>query len=445
MDRRPKALGGDLVNFFLIISIILFSFANYADDKPLKLERRFSLSSGYFDTVFNSNEGLVNFPLSGIQAYSMLFDVVEKNFSKHGAIKLLTVTAELPVSYWLAHSFFMPFHEFGHARSYAASGAKYSFGTQGYGRQISGLNFWTLSAMRILIPPFGFPGQGMAWARSEGNGSISSSLEQFWGPSGYGIIRSASGLNNQMFLAKRIADNIYNKNGHMIYLQHYIGSKISAFIYTYMDKNVQIGQDSKSDIGAILNGYAQKGYNIRPGDLKLQSLLSLASGTTFSLLRAYYDYFAHDNKIARPAQVYGFRIPDINSYINANGLSLEIDTGYRVSPSLSAGLSYEFIWKGDFEHQLTPKVRFDLALLAPVINELWLGADLVIGRGLGGSFNAEYAPFALDTNNFWSRFSYSAGTNVYNAYTLFGERNITSLTNNKTVALSADVAVHLRY
>lgn len=434
---------------YFISVVILWAAIGSALDAPSDLERRFTLSSGYIETYFNSNEGLVQFPLSSIQAYSKLFDTVVANFSDHWGVKLATITLELPISFWLAHSLFVPFHEFGHARAMAATGGSYSYGSFGYGTDFSNLtSFWSLSLLRLITPPFGFPGTGIGY--TDGNtGVISPALVQFWKKNGYSIIESAAGLNNQMLLAKRIADTIYKRNGHMTYFQHYLGNKIAGFVYATLDQDLNKSNDplanGRSDPGAVLSGYAAKGYDITHRDLKIQSLVSLVSGTMFSLLRAYYDYFAHNSAVARPAEFFGIRIPDINSYINARGLSYEIESDYRISSALFVGLAYEFIWKGEFAQQFTPRARYNLASFLPVLHELWLNADLVIGNGVGGSLNVDYAPFAIDDGNFWKRFAYFADLNVYNAYTLYGERNIVSLTNGKTVAPEVIFGVHLRY
>jgi hypothetical protein len=435
------------------VAIILLSCSMISFAENTELERRLTLSSGYVETYFNSNEGLVHFPLSVMQGYSKLFDVVADNFKDHWGQRLAVALLELPVSYWLAHSLFIPFHEFGHARAMAATGGNYRYGTVLYGRRINNIsNFWSLSALRLITPPFGVPGSGIAFTAGRirvPDADIDSS-QAYVGMEATNVTMSGAGLNNQMLLAKKIATTIYERNGHITGLAHYIANKISGFMYANLDQDNNPNNDplvnGSSDPGSILRSYGKLGYNVTHRDLKILSLASLVSGTTAAFFRGYYDYVRHNDPVVRPLEFFGLRVPDINGYINAQGLSFEIDTDYRITPYLTAGLAYEFIWKGQFTQNFTPKARYNLAQALPVLNEFWLNADVVIGKsGAGGSFGADYAPFKLDDDSFWSRLAYSANLHVYNAKTLYGERNILSVVGGKTVATEVVAAVHMRY
>lgn len=153
-----------MAKFLLAMCITLFTATAFADDSESKLERRFTVSSGYVEKIFNSNEGLVHFPLSTIQAYSKLFDVVSDSFKDHWGIRLATVIVEAPVAFWFAGAIATPFHEFGHARPVSAVGGTYRYGTVAYGHEFKGVtNYWSLSALRIITPPMFFPGSGGAY------------------------------------------------------------------------------------------------------------------------------------------------------------------------------------------------------------------------------------------------------------------------------------------
>lgn len=417
-----------------LIIALFFSHLLFAQSKN-QSDRRFVFSSGYFASYFNSNEGLVYFPLSIMQSYSKLFDKATTNFSHRTGTKLAIAALELPVSYWLSNSLFIPFHEFGHARYSQALGKSVKYGSFSYGIHFEELDsFWSLSMLRFLTPPHGFPGGGIAYASGilPSNASVDQEL-----------ILTASGLNNQTFLAKKIGNLVYEHDGHFTYLQQYIGNKISGFVYTllYSDTNTT----SDSDIAKILSSYKNKNYNITHTDLELQSLLSLVSGTTFALMRGYYNYFSNNSTVVKPAEIYGLRVPDINSYINSNGLSLELESDFRFSPFLSIGLAYEFIWKGEFDQQLTPRVRYNLAQIAPQLNEMWIDANIVLGKGVGGSIKADYSPWTIKEHDFLTRLGFFADMTVYNANNLYGERNIVSLKNNNTIATELILGTYIRY
>jgi hypothetical protein len=407
-------------------------------------KRSLTLSSSYAERFFNSNEGLVEFPISVIEAYGALFDVATPSFTNAWYSRLFTSLLELPISYWLAVSLFVPFHEFGHARAFKAFGYDYSYGSHGCGQNFNLSNYWTLSLIRLITPPFGFPGSGHASTRPLGNPHIPQALRDYWTDAGAQIISSAGGLNNQSLLAKKIAQEIYTGHGHITQLQHYIGNKFSPFIYSKIDQNL-MSHVGSSDISHILEGYKQKNYGITHGDIELQSWLSLLSATTISLFKGYADYYINKDTKVYPLEFFGIRMPDLNSYINSHGLSFEILTGYRLNNDLFFDLAYEFIWKGDNIHQVTPAAYFNLASVAPVLNQFWINADLVISKNLGGKLALSYMPFDLTNANFWQRFSYFLNGNFYNGFNLYGERNINSLGPTRTYSFDIFAGVKLNY
>jgi hypothetical protein len=332
----------------------------------------------------------------------------------------------------------------------AANDTKYNFTSYGLGSSMTVSNYWGLSLMRLVTPPFGFPGSGIASANSLTpiQNLLTPALNSYYGTNGLDIIFSAGGLNNQMLLAKKVSDLVYDNNGHITYFQHYLGNKIAGYVYSQMDQNANPGDDpifsNNSDIKGILAGYTAKGYGVTHSDLEQQSLISLISGTTYSFLRGYYNYVAAGNSMVTSAEVYGFRVPDINAYINARGLSYEFVTGYRFDPNLRLDLAYERVWKGDANQQLTPKLYFQLASIYPKLNDLWISADVVIGGGLGGSLEAKWTPNIYSPVEFSKRLSYFARFIVYNAYTLYGERNTPSF-SDKDISPELIAGLSYRY
>lgn len=428
--------------FFVFIAFALSLSANdFAAPK-----RSFTLSSGYLETVFNSNEALVDFSLSAIEGYGALFDVATNSINNTWWSRLIIALVELPVSYWVGHAIFIPYHEFGHARAFSAFGQDYTYGTSGYGKTLGGIpNFWLLTLCRLITPPFFFPGSGYAFTSRQGTASqLNSSLDAHWGRNGTYIVGTASGLNNQMLMSKRIADRIYQGHGHITHLFHYLGGKLAGWGYSFMDRRAAFAA-GEGDVRHLINDFNEKGYGISNSHFELQSLLSLVSGTSYAILKGYYDYVAHGDANVYPAELFGVRLPDINSYINARGLSFEVLSGYRVSEKLFFDLAYEFIWKGESAHQVTPSAHFDLAAVAPSVTSLWVNANVVIGKGVGGGISSEWAPFGEGYQNFWQRFSYFADLTLYNGFNLYGERNITSLRDGRTLSFSGFGGLRLNY
>ncbi|USN51274.1 MAG: hypothetical protein H6731_02385 [Myxococcales bacterium] len=435
-----------MYSLILIISGLLCSSIGNAQDYS-NPQRSFTFSTAYAEKIFNSNEGLVDFPISALESYGALFDVATSSINKSWGARLLIATLELPLSYWFTFSLAIPFHEFGHARAAYAFGQNYSYRTQAFGKTVSAIpNYWLLGLARLITPPFFFPGTGSAWTSHQGAPRVNSKLSEYWGIGSTTIITSAAGLNNQSLFAKKIAHGIYSQRGHISQTLHYFMNKVSGFVYSLLDRrhNALLSVGS-SDISAVIKGYQNKGYSITHGDIELQSLLSLISGTSYALLKGYYDYIAHGDARVSSPELFNVRIPDINSYINAKGLSLEFVSGYRFSDSLFFDVAYELIWKGEPVHQLTPMVRFDVASLNPSLNSLWLCADIVIAKGVGGSVSADWEPFNDRHTSFWRRFSYFAALYFHNGYSLYGERNISALFKENTSNFSGFAGLRLNY
>lgn len=435
--------------FFLALCFFAVTTTSHAESE---LKRSLTLSSAYVETFFNSNEGLVAAPLSVMQASSKLFDVATDNFRDHVGKRLINFVVQIPFSYWLASALLIPFHEFGHARAMHALGFKYRYGSVSYGHHFKGLsNYWTLSGIRLITPPSPFAAQGLAYTATDGTSSdISSKLfNQKGGETGFQMMMYAGGINNQMFLAKAISTTIYENNGHPTYAASYVWNKFHGFLYTALDeKNNERAGDrisTRGDPTLIVNTYRERGIGVTYGHLKALSLLSLISGTTASLLYGQIRYLAFGDDVVRPFEIFGVRVPELNAYVNADGLSFEVETDYRINTSLTAGLSYEFIWFGKNVHEVTPRIRYDLASAVPELNEMWLKASLVVGKGIGASLRADYAPFDLDTSNFWSRFSYFVDARLFHGSTLYGERNIVSLARANIMAIDGALGLQLRY
>lgn len=213
----------------MIVASIFLAHGLWAQDE---LSRNFSLNTGYAERFFNSNEALVEAPLSAIEAYTKLFDVTTAGFRDHWGKRLVNILVDIPVNSWLANALSLPFHEFGHARAFHALGLPYTYGTVAYGLHISKLtSFWSLSALRLLSPPWPLPGYGYAYTATTGTVvHMNEGLYHAKGASdGLTIIVTGAGINNQMLLAKSIATTFYEHNGHPLYLTHYVTNKILAF------------------------------------------------------------------------------------------------------------------------------------------------------------------------------------------------------------------------
>lgn len=446
-DKAPRryASSGLIVAGLCLLTLTFPIFANASPD----LKRSFVLSSGYAERVFNSNEELVRFPLSVMQLWSLAPDAVNDVFDNSLASRISVGILEVPFSYWLTYALLVPFHEFGHARAFAAMDQGYFYTSSGIANAETS-SFWLLSLIRLGTPPALVPGAGGAATVPIGNQFVFSRSLWEWigGDPGLSAIIAGAGLNNQMLLGKKIAATVQEKNGHVTYLQHYVINKAYAALYASADEiSIANGRPREgSDIAILLDAYAAKGYNISISDIKLNSLLSLASGTTFSFLRGYYNYFVHGSPVVEPAEVYGVRIPDINSYINSRGLSLEFVSGYRVAEWLRFDVAYEVVTRGDSTNQLTVAGHYDLAHSAPVLRRLRMSPEIVceLHGAFGGSLELEWGPYTQKSSAVLENISAYVRGALLNGRTLYGERNMPSMIN-RNVAFDFGFGIAYNY
>ena len=99
--------------------------------------------------------------------------------------------------------------------------------------------------------------------------------------------------------------------------------------------------------------------------------------------------------------------------------------------------------KGDAFHQVTPGISLQLASFFPSVEDLWVSADLVISKGVGGSLSALWNP-TLPPDSLFHHFSYFTKWILYNGFTLYGERNMPSF-ENKNTAFDLILGVNLKY
>lgn len=432
------------IGFFLAaLPVICLNAPIYEPPK-----RQATLSTAYAERMVNSNEGLADFPLTIIDAYGSLFDKATHSINGHLGARLATALVELPtLSYWLGFALFVPYHEFGHSRANNAFGNASKYGISFYGKRINGIpNYWVLSTIRLFTPPMFYPGYGGAFTNRIIKKPVhNTELNKYYGKGGESIVISASGLNNQSYLAKRIASNVYADRGHITQFFHQVGNKLAGAGYVLSARRGGAKQLGGGDVGHLVSRYIDKSLDISLRHIALQSYLSIFSGTTYAFLRGYYNYIAHGDARVYPAEVLGIRIPDINSYINARGLSLEFVSGYRWSKNLYFDFAYEFIWKGEKAHQATPSVHYNLATLWPKANSLWAHWDMVLAKGIGTNLSIEWMPYQQEDPTFWQRFSYFADAYLYNGLSLYGERNITAINPNSVLGFSAFLGARLNH
>ena len=403
---------------------------------PPKPDRKFSLSSGYLDQEFHSNDGISQFPLSMLDGYGYLFDKITGSWASTPGKRALSFLISFPAADWIGSALTLGFHEFGHARAVTALGGTYYYSVPFY-NQTNISNFWELSFWLLHTPPPDISGE-VPFTNYTGGLQLPSGTTSYYGQNGADIMVAAAGINNSTFLSNRMAQSIYWSGGHVANWQTYYWAKLDGMFYALFVDPTRAG----NDINAVVTDYQAKGYSITSGTIAKQYALGLLSGTSLSFFKGIYDYIAHGDSVVHTLEWKGIRFPEFSSYMNARGLSFEVSTGYRVSDSIVTDLSYEWITVGDFTQQLTPRLTFELASLVPSLNSLWLTLEAFIGTGTGGSVEANWRP-SKRSEGLLESLSYDLKWTTFNRYTLYGERNSPNIQNgDNTSQLIASVQFH---
>ena len=114
----------------------------------------------------------------------------------------------------------------------------------------------------------------------------------------------------------------------------------------------------------------------------------------------------------------GIRLPEIENYLLARGLSYKITSGYRVNESLDFPISIEFVTKGKKGAEISLGAHYKMQHLG----HLELSGYVLLGQKLAGGVKA-YKPLG-------ERFFVEGVVESIHFKSFYGERNIPSLKNS---------------
>lgn len=239
------------------------------------------------------------------------------------------------------------------------------------------------------------------------------------------VIMYASGLNNNVSMTQRVEDDIWFHQGqHHQITSNYAFDKLSIFFQTvYM--SVMYGKNDKpsdhADYQCILNtwkNHFQLDYS--ECDLQLYSVLSyFLSSQSYMNMYQMYKTLETGSNIVLPAEINGFRIPNIGLYLTTLGPTYNIRSGYRFQYDLFLICSIEFLLnKNQKQIDSTLGVRKQF----PQLGNMYIHAETTFNsKAIGGTF---FLGGEITNTLMWE-----SGVTVHNANTFLGERNIPSLLN----------------
>lgn len=246
-------------------------------------------------------------------------------------------------------------------------------------------------------------------------------LQQDWN-----IVRLAAGFNDQSDYAREIQNKAYWHEAHYLDGANYL--RVRSFlpllgIVSALQKTVQVTPlTEQSDNLTLLEAeYAAKNIDLSSGKVAMLSILGTLCSSSFyrSFKHVNWEYYDQGNQFFRAYEWKGIRIPDVVPYLNTNGISYHLTTGYRVSPTLAIPLTleYQLVGKSQFEASIGIMKRFPQ----------WLNLDvqasiLLSSEGVAGNTSLSIAP--------WGSACVDLGFAYYNTNTLEGKRRALSLQHN---------------
>lgn len=430
-----------------------------AKEAPRKIERTISFSSGYLKFA-NSNKALSGFAQEMRQGVDCLFDHVAEGDWGTRNREWLVLLNMIPSYYtWTVLGFM--YHELGHfARSKAEGGNPFFYDErkrdepdpqkardEGYTNPFSytlqrmvypipkgvtytgvhlnknviiyrGLSSAEKDILDTLIDTMGsqdaysfLVGAADGFAQGATPAQVETARKVLRNVKELDFISSAAGVNNSMRYAGDMSDGVQRGNGHIASFMDYFMAKVDTLIYPVDESR------SGNDMTAIRDNYKDRGIKIVPRDYKIGSAVAaFCSASTWAYIWGYMDFFETGNTVVPKPELYGVRLPDIESYIMFQGLTYKVKTGYNVDDTFSIPVAVEFFSKGPgkgAEWTLGAEKSFE------DFYDMTLMGSITFGRALGWEF-AVRQPIA-------DQFFVEASVGHMRYKGFHGQRNISSL------------------
>ncbi len=220
----------------------------------------------------------------------------------------------------------------------------------------------------------------------------------------------ANGLNNETYFAAQLADyNYTNGRGHVLDIPTYLTTKLSVQNYVKAEESGLF--TGGGDITHLQDYYRKRHQlNLSNEALKTYSMLAfLLSAQTWSYYGAIFDYMWNDQLTFPMSSINGWRLPELDFYLNAQGPSYQVRSNYDLSDSLSFPFAIEYVFLGNRTVEYT--VGANMKWTDHVVTR----TECRIGGGLGLTQRLTYF--------ITQKLTLSGGWVHYNGHNLFGARH----------------------
>jgi hypothetical protein len=242
------------------------------------------------------------------------------------------------------------------------------------------------------------------------------------------VVRLSAGYNDQSDRARELQQKSYWEEAHYMDAAHYLRARwfvpVLGFVTT-LQRDAHTHQPTEQDTNLVLLEHAYAAQNIELSTSKIAALSALSilcSGSFYKSFRhSHWEYYDQGTQFYKAYEWYGFRIPDVIPYLNANGYSYHVTTGYRISPNVAIPVCFEFQFVGE----KTVEGSTGIMLRFPSWLNLDVQANILISQeGVGGDLKASVTP--------WGSVCVETGVAYHNSKTLEGKRHILSFKNGET-------------
>jgi hypothetical protein len=390
--------------FGIVFCLVINSYALETNEKINSLvdfmkKDTVSFSNAYFEG-FYTNKQLANFNLELLRASDRFLDIRKD--------ALFQIVAFSPLVYFNLQAG-VALHEVGHGLRVKSYGIDFMFmkdmdDYNGFHKDENYFNFLINSLFNTKR------------AACCLDANQSQDLKNYFEKSGktneiynFDIIVSAGGINNNTYLAEKIAEDIHFKNYGQRYLPYtqYVYNLLYGYNYDKVAK--ELGDDPYN----IILSFNSKGRDdFKKGTISDAGVKSFfLSATTYSF---WYSLFTY-KPMVKPL---GFRLPDVFPYITTKGMSYKVVSGYEVNQALNLIFGFESV----FGKESATEINLGLNHQTYINNfPISYKGIVTLGQGLDLEASAQ-TPIS-------KCFYVGLGCEIYSVTSLMGQRH--ALTNMK--------------
>ncbi|RAP24981.1 hypothetical protein DID73_00310 [Candidatus Marinamargulisbacteria bacterium SCGC AG-343-K17] len=335
---------------------------------------QFSIDTGLLDSA-NSNRAIAQFNLDVMGATNDILRWTHKSSQMSRLVTKGYFIANIFLPYHIGSLVNLAYHEFGHGGRADALGYNhyyqlaFSFDDDQHSAKLH--TYYDLF-FAIMMNPF-IEGASASYY-GEMYDHISSDEQAF-----FSALISANGVNNEMFLASRLSDQNYDRGRGTIFdFLTYHQSKLAVYGYARSEEKGVFGDSGLGDLSYVQSYYEdQHKLSVSMSDFKSYNLVAyFFSAQTWAYFNAIPDYIYRDEFNFSMAPFNGWRLPEVDFYLNPQGPSYLVRSQYEWSSSLSIPFAIEYVFLGDQVLEYTVGVRSNWSSFLSTYTECRLGQQV---------------------------------------------------------------------